>query len=64
MARRTKERKIIDTLGEDRVPQPSGREGPVGKGVPKRRRQGQKGRKIVGPRKEEHKYVVPWAIVE
>ena len=64
MASRTRERKIVDTLGEKRVPHTSGKEDSLIEDAAKWRRPGQKRRKIVGPRNQEHKYVVPWATVE
>jgi len=64
MASRRRERKMVDTLGEGRGVHTSGEKDQLRKDVPKRRESGQKRRKIVSPRREEHKYVVPWAIVE
>ena len=64
MASRIRGRKIVDTLGKKRLIHTSGEEKQLGKDVPKRRSPGQKRRTIVGPHKEEHKYVMPWAMVE
>jgi hypothetical protein len=64
MASRIRERKIVDTLGKGRLTHTSGEEEQLRKDVPEWRSPGQKRRRIVGPRREEHKYVVPWAIVE
>ena len=64
MASRMKGMKIVDTLGERRLPHTSEREDPLRKDVPRRRRPGQKRGRTVGPCKEEHKYVMPWATLE
>ena len=64
MASRRRERKIVDTLGKRRPAHTTGEEDGSRKHVPEVRIPRKKGSNIVGPSKEEHKYVVPWAIVE
>jgi len=64
MANRRRERKIVDTLGKRRPAHTSGQEDRFRNDVPEVRMPGKKSKKIVGPCKEEHKYAVPWAIVE
>jgi hypothetical protein len=64
MASRIRGRRIIDIREEGRLAHTPGEEDRSRKDVPELERPRRRRERIVTPFREEHKHVMPWAIVE